>query len=136
MRRSICPCSRTIVTSCGRSTRRAATASPAGSACSRSDAHELACDLPDPFESAVEAERAGIAANLLASFSAKDRTFATLYFGEELDPSEIASRLNISVKTVYSKKHKIQSRLESVLAGDNARGAIGRDDGSDDEAAA
>ena len=24
--------------------------------------------------------------------------------------------MNISVKTVYSKKHKIQSRLESVLA--------------------
>jgi RNA polymerase sigma-70 factor (ECF subfamily) len=96
------------------------------------DAHELACDLPDPFESAVEAERAGIAANLLASFSAKDRTFATLYFGEELDPAEIASRLNISVKTVYSKKHKIQSRLESVLTASGAPGAAG----SDEEAAA
>ena len=67
------------------------------------------CDLPDPYESAVESERAEIAADLLAGFSAKDRTFATLYFGEELDPNEIATRMNISVKTVYSKKHKIQS---------------------------
>jgi RNA polymerase sigma-70 factor (ECF subfamily) len=100
------------------------------------EAEDLVCSLPDPYESAVESQRAAIASGLLGSFSAKDRTFATLYFGEELDPSEIAARMNISVKTVYSKKHKIQSRLESVLAGDNARGAIGRDDGSDDEAAA
>ena len=28
---------------------------------------------------------------------------------------EIGEALNISVKTVYSKKHKIQSRLEAVL---------------------
>jgi RNA polymerase sigma-70 factor (ECF subfamily) len=80
------------------------------------EAADLVCDLPDPFEQAAESERAGIAADLLAGFSAKDRTFATLYFGEELEPNEIASRMNISVKTVYSKKHKIQSRLESVLA--------------------
>jgi RNA polymerase sigma-70 factor (ECF subfamily) len=33
-----------------------------------------------------------------------------------MDPQDIAAKMNISVKTVYSKKHKIQSRLESVLA--------------------
>jgi DNA-binding CsgD family transcriptional regulator len=33
-----------------------------------------------------------------------------------MEPQEIATTMNISVKTVYSKKHKIQSRLESVLA--------------------
>ena len=48
------------------------------------------------------------------SFSDKDRAFAALYFGEGLDPNEIAARMNISVKTVYSKKHKIQARLESM----------------------
>jgi hypothetical protein len=36
------------------------------------------------------------------------------------------------VKTVYSKKHKIQSRLESVLTASGAPGAAG----SDEEAAA
>src|SRR5439155_13513443 len=79
------------------------------------EACDLVCDLPDPYEQGVESERAGIAADLLDGFSDKDRTFATLYFGEELEPTEIATRMNISVKTVYSKKHKIQSRLESVL---------------------
>jgi RNA polymerase sigma-70 factor (ECF subfamily) len=80
-----------------------------------SEASELACELPDPYENAALSQRAALAARVLEEFSAKDQTFATLYFGEELDPSEIAARMNISVKTVYSKKHKIQSRLESVL---------------------
>lgn len=82
---------------------------------SLAEAAELACGLPDPYEHAALNQRAKLATDVLGSFSQKDRTFATLYFGEELDPSEIASRMKISVKTVYSKKHKIQSRLESVL---------------------
>jgi RNA polymerase sigma-70 factor (ECF subfamily) len=81
------------------------------------EAADLVCDLPDPYEQAVEHQRAQIAARTLASFSAKDRAFAALYFGEGMEPNEIARSLNISVKTVYSKKHKIQSRLESVLGG-------------------
>ncbi|MGO8993262.1 MAG: RNA polymerase sigma factor [Polyangiaceae bacterium] len=81
------------------------------------EAAELACDLPDPYENAVETQRAEIAARMLDDLSEKDQTFAALYFGEELDPVEIAARMKISVKTVYSKKHKIQSRLESVLSG-------------------
>jgi RNA polymerase sigma-70 factor (ECF subfamily) len=81
------------------------------------EAAELACELPDPFENAVETQRAKIASRILEDLSEKDQTFAALYFGEELDPLEIASRMKISVKTVYSKKHKIQSRLESVLTG-------------------
>ncbi len=82
---------------------------------SLSEASELACELPDPYENAVESQRAALAGRVLEEFSEKDQAFATLYFGEELDPVEIAARMNISVKTVYSKKHKIQSRLESVL---------------------
>lgn len=82
---------------------------------SLAEAADLACELPDPFESALESERAEIATRVLDAFSEKDQTFAALYFAEELDPVEIAARMKISVKTVYSKKHKIQSRLESVL---------------------
>jgi RNA polymerase sigma-70 factor (ECF subfamily) len=81
-----------------------------------SEAMELSCDLPDPFELTSEHERAEIAQKTLEEFSDKDRTFAALYFGEGMDPVDIAERMNISVKTVYSKKHKIQSRLESVLS--------------------
>jgi RNA polymerase sigma-70 factor, ECF subfamily len=80
------------------------------------EAMELVCDLPDPFELTSEHERASIAQKTLEDFSEKDRAFAALYFGEGMDPQDIAARMNISVKTVYSKKHKIQSRLESVLA--------------------
>jgi RNA polymerase sigma-70 factor (ECF subfamily) len=81
-----------------------------------SEAMELVADLPDPFELTSEHERASIAQATLADFSEKDRTFAALYFGEGMDPQAIAAKMNISVKTVYSKKHKIQSRLESVLS--------------------
>jgi RNA polymerase sigma-70 factor (ECF subfamily) len=79
------------------------------------EAMDLVCELPDPFELTSEHERAAIAQRTLADFSEKDRTFAELYFGEGMAPQDIADRMNISVKTVYSKKHKIQSRLESVL---------------------
>jgi RNA polymerase sigma-70 factor, ECF subfamily len=61
-------------------------------------------------------ERARVAAEILGDFSEKDREFVALYFGEELDAAEIAERMRISVKTVYSKKHKIQSRIEARLS--------------------
>ena len=87
------------------------------------EAMELVADIPDPFELTSERERATIAQQTLADFSEKDRTFAALYFGEGMDPQEIANEMNISVKTVYSKKHKIQSRLESVLTMRGAQAA-------------
>ncbi len=81
-----------------------------------SEALDIVADAPDAFELTSERQRASIARAALAEFSEKDRTFAALYFGEGMDPEDIAATMNISVKTVYSKKHKIQSRLESVLA--------------------
>jgi RNA polymerase sigma-70 factor, ECF subfamily len=86
------------------------------------EADDLASKTPDPFEQVAEQERAEIARRTLDSFSDKDRTFATLYFGEGMEPDDIAKTMKISVKTVYSKKHKIQSRLESMLNGANAEG--------------
>jgi RNA polymerase sigma-70 factor (ECF subfamily) len=80
------------------------------------EAMELVCGMPDPFELTSEHERHAIAQKTLEDFSEKDRTFAALYFGEGMDPQDIAEKMKISVKTVYSKKHKIQSRLESVLS--------------------
>jgi RNA polymerase sigma-70 factor (ECF subfamily) len=78
------------------------------------EATDLAAETPDPFESVAQRQRAGIAQRLLESFSARDRAFAALYFGEGLEPVAIAARMKISVKTVYSKKHKIQARLEAM----------------------
>jgi RNA polymerase sigma-70 factor (ECF subfamily) len=81
------------------------------------EAADLVCKQPDAFEQVSEHERAQIASRALDGFSDKDRTFAVLYFGEGMEPTEIARTMKISVKTVYSKKHKIQSRLESMIEG-------------------
>ncbi len=78
------------------------------------EATDLAAETPDPFEMVAQRQRAEIAKRLLEGFSARDRAFAALYFGEGLDPNVIAQRMKISVKTVYSKKHKIQARLEAM----------------------
>jgi RNA polymerase sigma-70 factor (ECF subfamily) len=80
-----------------------------------SEAHGLPGE-EDPHEVAVQHERAALAAQMLEAFSERDRVFAALYFGEGLEPTEIARSMNISLKTVYSKKHKIQSKLESIVA--------------------
>ena len=81
-----------------------------------SEAEELGSEHPDPCEIALMRERARIVSNLLRDFSAKDRAFIALYFGEGLSPEQVADRLSISVKTVYSKRHKIQRRLEALLS--------------------
>ena len=81
-----------------------------------SEAESLTSELPSPLETTICRERAERVSSVLARFSDKDREFVALYYGEGLDPDEIASRMNISVKTVYSKKHKIRGRLESMLA--------------------
>jgi len=80
-----------------------------------SEAEELSSSLPDPCESALMRERASLVGQLLAHFTDKDRAFIQLYFGEGLAPEIVAEKLNISVKTVYSKKHKIQARLQALL---------------------
>ena len=84
---------------------------------SLTEAEELTSDTPDPYEICERRERAAKVAVALGDFSEKDRQFVDLYFGEGLEPEEVAVRMQISVKTVYSKKHKIQSKLETLLGG-------------------
>ena len=79
------------------------------------EAEDLHSSQPDPCESALMRERAELVRNLLADFTDKDRAFIQLYFGEGLAPERVAERLGISVKTVYSKRHKIQARLQALL---------------------
>jgi RNA polymerase sigma-70 factor, ECF subfamily len=55
-----------------------------------------------------------IVAGLMATLSEKDRQFVALYFNRGLSPEAVATVMHISVKTVYSKKHKIRSRLEEM----------------------
>jgi RNA polymerase sigma-70 factor (ECF subfamily) len=79
------------------------------------EASGAVCELPDPFERFATGERTNIAINALNALSKKDRAFVRLYFGEELAPNEVAAKLRVSVKTVYSKKHKMQLRLATLL---------------------
>jgi RNA polymerase sigma-70 factor, ECF subfamily len=80
-----------------------------------SEAFALRSGDRDPYELCELRERAAIARGLLHSFSSKDREFMTLYFGEGLEPEAVAEQMGISVKTVYTKKHKIQARLAQLL---------------------
>lgn len=81
-----------------------------------SEAEIVPCERPSPFEHVAYKERVERLESLLGTLPAKDREFVALYFGEELEPEQIAERMRISVKTVYTKRHKIQSRLEAMLS--------------------
>ncbi|MDQ3364616.1 MAG: sigma-70 family RNA polymerase sigma factor [Myxococcota bacterium] len=84
------------------------------------DPHEE-CDRT-PLDQLIEKERWDHLNNLLSDFSAKDRTFVELYYQKGLEAEEIATEMQISLKTVYSKKHKIRAHLVRVLqniAGDS-----------------
>jgi RNA polymerase sigma-70 factor (ECF subfamily) len=80
------------------------------------ECEEMGGDAPQPDEVLDMKERARLVTEILADFSEKDREFVTLYFGEGLGVEQIAERMQISVKTVYSKKHKIQTRIEARLS--------------------
>ncbi len=80
------------------------------------EAEALSSEEPSPLEIVERRQRSVQIENVLRSFSAKDREFVSLYFGEGLDAEEVAERMQISVKTVYSKKHKIRTRLEAMLS--------------------
>ncbi len=81
-----------------------------------SAAEDRPFQAPDPFEQVSGREDCTRVENMLRAFSRRDRTFVTLYFVDGRSPEEIADEMGISVKTVYSKKHKIRSRLEKLLS--------------------
>lgn len=79
------------------------------------EAEQVRGEGPDPYEECERREQAEVVTKMLGDFSEKDRQFMVLYFGEGLKPEEVAEKMSISVKTVYSKKHKIQSRLGQIM---------------------
>jgi RNA polymerase sigma-70 factor (ECF subfamily) len=62
----------------------------------------------------LERERWVSLLDLAGAFSPRDRRFMELYFGCGMAPTEVARLMKISVKTVYSKKNKIRSRLAAL----------------------
>jgi RNA polymerase sigma-70 factor (ECF subfamily) len=75
-----------------------------------------------PLDMLIEKERWDHLNGLLSDFTDKDRTFVELYYQKGLEADEIAAEMQISLKTVYSKKHKIRAHLVRCLqniAGDS-----------------
>jgi RNA polymerase sigma-70 factor, ECF subfamily len=81
----------------------------------RASLESLSSDAPDAFTVCASRELARLLASLVAGLSERDQQFVELYFYEGLDPEQTAERLGICVGTVYSKKHKIRARIESLL---------------------
>jgi RNA polymerase sigma-70 factor (ECF subfamily) len=80
------------------------------------DRAELCADAaPDPYEACVSREHVTRVGRVLAEFPEKDREFVELYYGHGYSPDQVAEMMGISVKTVYSKKHKIRARLVGLL---------------------
>ena len=82
------------------------------------EAEGMWSETSDPFAEVDRKQREQILADMLEGFSPKDQLFVALYFDQGLDAEEVAQRMSISVKTVYSKKHKIRTRLERLLQRD------------------
>ncbi|MEM1029439.1 MAG: sigma-70 family RNA polymerase sigma factor [Myxococcota bacterium] len=81
-----------------------------------SEAESAKYEGASPFEEVAHEEKSRMVRQLLRKLSDKDQMFVRLYFNRGLSPEAVADAMHISVKTVYSKKHKIQSRLESYVA--------------------
>jgi len=69
-------------------------------------------DADDHCERLRQSQQLGA---LLRGLSQRDQEFMQLYFGQGLAPEVVASRMGISVKTVYTKRYKIQARLGELL---------------------
>jgi RNA polymerase sigma-70 factor, ECF subfamily len=69
-----------------------------------------------PLDDVLLSERRERLEGMLAEYSDKDRAFFDLYFSRGMTVEEIAVEMGISVKTVYTKKHKLLTRLASTMA--------------------
>jgi RNA polymerase sigma-70 factor, ECF subfamily len=79
-------------------------------------APEVMDGAESPLETLLDGERRQQLNHLLADYSDKDRTFVALFYAQGLPAEDVADEMDISIKTVYSKKHKLLSRLQHTLA--------------------
>jgi RNA polymerase sigma-70 factor (ECF subfamily) len=86
------------------------------------DPHEE-CDRT-PLDQLIEKERWDHLNELLSDFTDKDRHFVELYYQKGMEADEIAAEMQISLKTVYSKKHKIRAHLVRCLQSVNGDSPI------------
>ena len=79
------------------------------------DLHHLPSPDHGPLEELLASEWRARVSDAVAACSERDREFLTLYFGRRLTVEELAAEMSISVKTVYTKKHKLLARLAAQL---------------------
>jgi RNA polymerase sigma-70 factor, ECF subfamily len=77
---------------------------------------EIEAESESALDGILSNERRTHLNEMLADYSDKDRAFVSLYYAQGLPAEEVAEEMNISIKTVYSKKHKLLARLQSTLA--------------------
>lgn len=77
--------------------------------------HEAVACTSNPLLSLVAQESSRRMRLVVSQLSNKDRTFVRLFYELGKSPEEISVAMNISIKTVYSKKHKINARLQSCV---------------------
>lgn len=75
------------------------------------EAIALPIDRPSALDALLDRERYRKLDVLLDGVTDKDRQFVELYYGDGLEPEEVALEMGISVKTVYSKKNKLRNKL-------------------------
>ncbi|NOY92613.1 MAG: sigma-70 family RNA polymerase sigma factor [Deltaproteobacteria bacterium] len=81
------------------------------------EAIELSAETPAPLDVAIAHQRLEAVRAALSEFSAKDQELVQLLFIACRSAEETALEMGISVKTVYSKKHKIRAKLRARLTG-------------------
>lgn len=85
------------------------------------EAELVSSQSPSPLDEFAQKERWQILGRMIQGLSLKDRTFVQLYFVDGMSAEQVADEMRISIKTVYSKKHKIRCRLEAELLAESAR---------------
>ena len=68
-----------------------------------------------PLDTLLDKERWASLNEMLGEFSDKDRQFLDLFYARGMEAEEVAAEMKISLKTVYSKNHKIRSHLKRCL---------------------
>lgn len=81
-----------------------------------SEATPLPSLAPTPLEVTLKRERWTLVERALERCSDRDQQFVQMFYVQGLSPEEIAEQLCVSIKTVYSKKHKICRKLEREVA--------------------
>jgi RNA polymerase sigma-70 factor, ECF subfamily len=90
------------------------------------DAEQLPAPEVDALRRLMAREEWSLVMRKMGELPRRDREFVELLYFQNATPEEIAATMGISVNTVYSKKHKVRSRLEEGVRGSAAERPVMR----------